>query len=87
MDALRAAIALVPGAMYEEGTAPDAFLTSFLKYRREAEAYREYDIATLEPGLSPEQRRLLFGGAIALLQLPLPGAEEQPTLAPGTLLR
>lgn len=87
MDALRAAIALVPGAILEEGDAPDAFLTNFLKRRREADAYREYDIATLEPGLSPEQRRLLFGGAVEKLQLPLPGPEEQPTLPPGTMLR
>lgn len=87
LDRLRAAIALVPGAVLEEGTAPDAFLTNFLQRRREAEAYYEYDIAVLEPGLSPEQRRLLFGGAIRRLELPLPGPEEQPTLAPGTLLR
>jgi hypothetical protein len=87
LDALRAAIDLVPGARREEGQAPDAFLTNFLRSRREAAAYYEYDIATLEPGLSPEQRRLLFSGAITRLELPLPGAEEQPTLPPGTLLR
>ncbi len=87
LDALRASINLVPGATIEEGQAPDAFLTNFLRSRREATAYYEYDIATLEPGLSPEQRRLLFSGAIQRLQLPLPGAEEQPTLPPGTLLR
>jgi hypothetical protein len=35
------------------------------------ERYREYEIATLQPGLSPAQRRLLFGAAMEKLDLPL----------------
>ena len=35
------------------------------------ELYREYEIAVLEPGLSPAQRELLFGAAIEKLDLPL----------------
>jgi len=42
------------------------------------DAYREYRLAVFEPGMSPEQRRLLFGGAIEMLDLPLPRGEFQP---------
>ena len=35
------------------------------------ERYAEYETAVLQPGLSPEQRRLLFGAALAGLDLPL----------------
>lgn len=48
--------------------------------RRENEdGYRDYRLAVLEPGLSPEQRRLLLGGALRKLDLPLPVGELQPT--------
>lgn len=47
--------------------------------RDAAETYREYHLAVFQPGLSPEQRRLLFDGAIERLQLPLPRGERQPT--------
>ena len=48
---------------------------------RETEAaYVEYRQALFEPGLSPEQRRLLFDGAIERLELPLPRGELQPFL-------
>lgn len=40
--------------------------------------YRDYHDAVLAPGLSPEQRRLLFDGAIESLSLPLPGGAFQP---------
>lgn len=43
------------------------------------EAYRDYREAVFEPGLSPEQRRLLFDGAIENLDLPLPRGEMQIT--------
>lgn len=43
------------------------------------DAYGEYRVAVFEPGLSPEQRRLLFDAAIVRLGLPLPRAELQPT--------
>ncbi|WP_438480323.1 hypothetical protein [Oleiharenicola lentus] len=35
------------------------------------ELYRDYEIAALEPGLSPAQRRIFFGVAIDKLNLPL----------------
>ena len=40
--------------------------------------YNDYKAAVLEPGLSPEQRRLLFAAALRDLRLPLPGGELQP---------
>jgi hypothetical protein len=43
------------------------------------DAFNEYRFAVFEPGLSPEQRRLLFGGAIEKLDLPLLRGEYQPT--------
>jgi hypothetical protein len=42
------------------------------------DAYRDYRTAVFEPGMSPEQRRLLFGGALEKLDLPLPRGELQP---------
>lgn len=44
------------------------------------DAFHEYFIATLEPGLSIEQRRLLFAKAIEHLDVPLPRGEPRPTL-------
>ena len=38
--------------------------------------YRDYQTAVLSPGLSPEQRRLLFAAAVEQLALPLPAAER-----------
>lgn len=83
---IRSSIELIPGVVVQDGAAVDAFLNTFLAQRRQAAAYYEYDIAVYEPGLSPEQRRLLYSGAIEALQLPLPGAEQQPISAPGTVL-
>ncbi len=40
--------------------------------------YRDYDTAVFEPGLSPQQRRLLFAAATVQLDLPLPGGSTQP---------
>lgn len=42
-------------------------------------ALHDYRLAAFEPGLSVEQRRLLFDAAIEQLGLPLPGGELQPT--------
>jgi hypothetical protein len=42
------------------------------------DAYHDYRVAVFEPGLSPEQRRLLFDAALEHLNLPLPRAELQP---------
>jgi len=51
--------------------------------KESAEGYREYRLAVFEPGLSPEQRRLLFAGALAQLDLPLPLGEFQPIARDG----
>ena len=40
--------------------------------------YRDYQTAVLQPGLSPEQRRLLFAAAVEQLSLPLPAGEKIP---------
>jgi len=40
--------------------------------------YRDYDTAVFEPGLSPEQRRLLFADALVQLDLPLPRGSRDP---------
>ncbi len=40
--------------------------------------YQDYRSAVFEPGLSAAQRRLLFGGAIAALELELPDSEAGP---------
>lgn len=64
----------------------DAFLAEFLQRHRERASYRDYHIAVFEPGLSAEQRRILFNGAVVNLGLSLPGPEVQPTTLPGTLL-
>lgn len=44
-----------------------------------AQAYDEYRMAVFEPGLSPEQRRLLFNAGVEQLSPPLPVGELQPT--------
>jgi hypothetical protein len=40
--------------------------------------YRDYDTAVYEPGLSPEQRRLLYADALVQLDLPLPRGSRNP---------
>jgi hypothetical protein len=60
----------------------DAKLNEAIRYMAEREnedGYRDYRTAVFEPGLSPEQRRLVFDGAMAKLSLPLPRGEFQPT--------
>ena len=65
-------------------TRPDAINQAFstalrVATARENEAaYRGYWVAVFQPGLSPEQRRLLFDGVIEKLGLPLPRGELQP---------
>jgi hypothetical protein len=57
----------------------DDLLADFEQGRRleeNWEKYRDYQIATLEPGLSPEQRRLLFDFSVRELHLPLPVAQN-----------
>lgn len=56
----------------------DDLLRDFESARQQQEVwekYRDYQIAVLLPGLSPEQRRLLFDSAIVQLRLPLPAGE------------
>ncbi len=65
---------------------PDRALRHFVLRRAEQEAYADYDLAALEPGFSPAQRRVLFASAIARLRLRIPMPEPQPTEPPGTLL-
>jgi hypothetical protein len=63
------------------GKAIDRFLSECadtLEAREDWDLYRDYRIAVLEPGLSPQQRRLLFDGALVDLGLPLPGLEHGP---------
>ncbi len=71
--------------VFRAGSA-EAVVVRFLARQRQLEGTFEYHTAVLEPGLSPEQRRLLFGAAIRRMELPLPGGEPQPTALPGTLL-
>ena len=51
----------------------------FDTFGREEVIYRGYRSAMLMPGLSPAQRRLLFGAAIVGLAQPLPYGEYLPT--------
>jgi hypothetical protein len=46
--------------------------TSTLTVQELWNQYREYDTAVLQPGLSPEQRRLLFGAALMKLDVQIP---------------
>jgi len=46
--------------------------------REAGHLYGDYRIAVFQPGLSPEQRRLLFDSVIERLDLPLPRGELQP---------
>lgn len=69
------------GKPLDPDTLTRAFNTAaerFDKMGREEAIYRNYKIATLEPGLSPEQRRLLFGAALVGLAQPLPSGEKIP---------
>lgn len=47
--------------------------------RENEDAYREYRLAVFQPGMSPEQRRLLFDAVVENLGLPLPPGELQPS--------
>jgi len=49
------------------------------KLGREEVIYKDYRTAMLEPGLSPAQRRLLFGAALVGLAQPLPPGEPMPS--------
>ncbi|MBL9187587.1 MAG: hypothetical protein JNK23_08930 [Opitutaceae bacterium] len=58
--------------------AHSASMAEFEAFGRVSAIYTHYRIAMLQPGLSPEQRRLLFGYALAGLAQPLPFGEFMP---------
>jgi hypothetical protein len=63
------------------GKSADTLLTEFaeaIQMQETWQPYGEYQVAVFQPGLSPEQRRLLFDAAIEKLALPLPGGERIP---------
>ena len=63
------------------GKSADTLLTEFAEAIQKQETwqrYGEYQSAVFQPGLSPEQRRLLFDAAIEKLALPLSGGEYMP---------
>ena len=55
-----------------------AAITRIVTQRALEAGYAEYRVAVFQPGLSPEQRRMLFGAAVEGLHLPLPRGEMQP---------
>ena len=66
---------------FAEADRIDAALSTAMRVAlaRETEGvYRDYRVALFAPGLSPEQRRLLFDNVIERLELPLPRGELQP---------
>lgn len=81
VEELRGEVSQVLGPNTSPKAIEDA-LNAVIRYnvQRENEAgYHDYRLAVFEPGLSPEQRRLLLGGAVRKLDLPLPSGEFQPT--------
>ena len=63
------------------GKSVETLLNDFNTHLQQGERwqhYRYYQLAMLEPGLSPEQRRLLFEAALERLNLPLPAGEYPP---------
>jgi hypothetical protein len=79
-NAIRAAIAQALGTA--RAGAIDHVLGAAMRVasaRENDPLYGDYRIAVFQPGLSPEQRRLLFDGVVERLALPLPRGEPQPT--------
>ena len=79
----RDAIRAEAGALLQLGRADrlDQALQTAMRVanaRETLEVYRDYRTALFAPGLSPEQRRLLFDHVIVRLELPLPRGELQP---------
>lgn len=79
----RDAIRTEAGALLQLGRADrlDQALQTAMRVanaRETLEVYRDYRTALFAPGLSPEQRRLLFDHVIVRLELPLPRGELQP---------
>ncbi len=89
-DHIQVSLSLVAAAQFDSETGqpltPDTLLRAyslamekFDTLGREEVIYRGYRTAMLMPGLSPEQRRLLFGAARVGLAQPLPLGELFPT--------
>jgi hypothetical protein len=57
----------------------NAAMRQFEQLGREEVIYKNYRTASLLPGLSPEQRRLLFGAAVVGLAQALPPGEPMPS--------
>jgi len=79
-DAIREALAqfVRHGDAMPDRKSINDLLEEFENSRQEQEVwgrYRDYQAAVLLPGLSPEQRRVLFDAAIEELALPLPPGE------------
>jgi hypothetical protein len=80
-ESIRADVAKLSGASSAGGSSADALEAKFSDSLRQVETswdYRDYQTAALQPGLSPEQRRLLFEGALEKLALPLPAGQGPP---------
>ena len=78
------------GRILGKGATPqqiDEALDGVIRFNAQQEniaGYHDYRVAVFEPGLSPEQRRILLGGALRKLDLPLGGGEFQPTRRPAS---
>jgi hypothetical protein len=82
-EAIRSDLARLAGtgAIVVKGPYADVLSRNFSEAVQQLETwrnYRYYQVAVFEPGLSPEQRRLLFDFAVEKLALPLPAGEILP---------
>ncbi len=80
-DSLRTELARFAETTAGRGKSVDTLMKEFVDAKQRQDiwhSYRDYQLATLQPGLSPELRRLLFGTALEKLSLPLPSGEYQP---------
>ncbi len=89
-DAIQVDLALVASGQFDPETGRPLTAETLLRnysaanekfdfFGREEVIYRGYRTAMLLPGLSPEQRRLLFGAALVGLAQPLPWSEAAPS--------
>ena len=89
-DAIQSDLALVAAGQFDPETGrpltPETLLRNYTSamerfdtFGREEVIYRGYRTAMRMPGLSPEQRRLLFGAALVGLAQPLPYGEYLPS--------
>jgi len=82
-DGIRGDLARLTNATGASSNAPsaDALLKKFSDALQQLEVwrnYRDYQIAVLQPGLSPGQRRLLFDAGLEKLALPTPDGAASP---------